>query len=105
MKKILTFVFAIVMCSCATIMRDNTQPITLNSSPEHVDIKIVNSDGLTVYEGSTPTTVNLKTSKSGYFSPERYRVYAKKKSYEDYISTIDYKISKWYWLEILFLVG
>ena len=105
MKKILAIIFLVVLCSCATIMRDNTQPITLNSSPEHVDIKIVNSDGITVFEGSTPTTVNLKTSKTGYFNPERYKVYAKKKSYEDYITTIDYKISKWYWLGNLVFGG
>ena len=96
MKKILVFICIIVMCSCATIMRDNYQPITINSSPEHVDIKIVNSDGLTVFEGSTPTTISLKTSKSGYFSPEKYTVYAKKDKYKDYQTSIDYRISNWY---------
>ena len=96
MKKILAFILVATICSCATIMRDNTQPITINSSPEHVNIKIVDSDGLTVYEGSTPTTVNLKTAKSGYFHPEKYRVYAKKDNYKEAQSTIDYRISNWY---------
>ncbi len=92
---------------CATIMRDNMEPITLNASPANVDIKIIDRNGLTVFEGQTPTTINLKTSDDGYFNPQYYTVYAHKDGYEDYQTRIDYHISGWYWANIIFggLIG
>lgn len=92
---------------CATIMRDNTEPVTLNASPTNVDIKIVDKNGLTVFEGQTPTTINLKTSTGGYFNPQHYTIYARKDGYADYQTRIDYHISGWYWANIIFggLIG
>ena len=95
------------MFGCATIMRDNVDSITLNSSPSKIDIKIVDKDGITVFEGQTPTTVNLKTSADGYFNPQYYTVYAYKDGYEDYQTRIDNHVSGWYWANIIFggLIG
>ena len=96
-----------IIVGCATIMRDNIETITLNSIPSTVDIKIVDKKGLTVFEGQTPTTINLKTSADGYFNPQYYTVYAYKKGYENYQTRIDYHISGWYWGNIIFggLIG
>ena len=96
-----------VLSNCATIMRDNVEPITLNASPTKVDIKIVDKNGITVFEGQTPTTINLKTSADGYFNPQHYTVYARKDGYEDYQTHIDYHVSGWYWANIIFggLIG
>lgn len=38
----------------------------------------MNKAGMTVFEGQTPTVVNLKTSAGGYFDPEKYTVVASK---------------------------
>ncbi len=111
MKKLLILCTVIgilpLMLGCATIMRDNIEPITLNSSPTKVNIRIVDKNGVTVFEGQTPTTINLKTSSSGYFNPQHYTVYAHKEGYEDYQTRIDYHISGWYWGNIIFggLIG
>ena len=66
MKKILAFIAIMAMCSCATIMRDNTQPISLNSSPENVNIKINGRDyqvpeGITILEAAKMVNIHIPT--------------------------------------------
>ena len=77
MKKLflgITFgIFAGILSSCATIMRENNQSIPIKSNVEKVDIKLLDKNGQTIFEGQTPTTLNLKTSQSGYFNPQKTR--------------------------------
>lgn len=100
MKKILlmlTFgIFAGMLSSCATIIRDNSQVVPINASTEKVDIKITNKKGITIFEGQTPTVVNLKTSSGGYFDPEKYTVIASKDGFATQTQVIDWNVSGWY---------
>ena len=81
----------------ATFMRDSSQTIPVYSSVEKVDIKIKNKAGLTVFEGQTPTTINLKTAvKSGYFNPEQYTIIASKDGFRTETQIIDWHVSGWY---------
>ena len=100
MKKLFLFLtmilFAGFTTSCATIMRDNNQNVPIRSNVENVNFKIKNRAGQTIMEGVTPYTVNLKTSQSGYFSPERYTVEASKAGYTPIKREIDWHVSKWY---------
>ena len=88
--------FAGALSSCATIMRDNNQSIPINASTEKVNIKIMNKAGMTVFEGQTPTVVNLKTSAGGYFDPEKYTVVASKDGFGTQTQIIDWEVSGWY---------
>ena len=45
----------------------------------------------------TPTTLDLRTSRSGYFNPEKYFIKASKNGYVTQYTPIDYHISNWYW--------
>mgnify|MGYP005968276799 FL=1 len=91
-------IFAGFLSSCATVMRDNTQTISIKSSVEEVDIKITNKDGEVVFEGQTPTTITLKTAISGgYFNPEKYTVTASKDGFKTQTTIIDWHVSGWYW--------
>ncbi len=83
MKKLFLFliigVFTATLCSCATIMKDDTQTIPIKANVDKVNLKIMNKVGETVFEGQTPTMITLKTAAGGYFNPEKYTVIASKK--------------------------
>ena len=96
MKK-LVLCFVILLTGCASIIRDNAQVVPIQSNVEEADIEITNSKGAVVYTGQTPTTVWLKPSKSGYFSPEKYMIKASKKGYTTSYTPIDWHVSNWYW--------
>ena len=71
----------LVLTGCASIIRDNTQIVPIQANVENAKIEVTNSSGAVVYSGQTPTTVYLKSSKSGYFNPEKYIIKASKDGY------------------------
>ena len=97
MKKLAIIICLFWLSGCATVMRDSNQIVPIQANVDDVNIEITNSDGAVVYSGKTPTTVQLKTAKKGYFSPETYYVKASKKGYVTQYTTIDWHISNWYW--------
>lgn len=109
MKILYRFVFVSFFCgvlaSCATVMRENSQIVPLTANTEEVNIKILNKAGNVVFEGKTPTTLSLKTSASGYFNPEKYRVVASKEGYKDEEVVIDWHVSGWYYIGNLVIGG
>ena len=50
--KILLCVLA--LSGCASIIRDGSQVVPIQSNVENVDIEVTNSQGLTIYKGKTP---------------------------------------------------
>lgn len=101
MKKIfLILMFGLVsgaLCACATIMRENSQTVPIKANVEKVDIKIINKSGDVVFEGQTPTTINLKTSANGYFNPEKYTIIASKDGFKTEKAIVDWHVSGWYY--------
>lgn len=89
-------VFTALLSSCASIMRENNQSVPIKANVDKVDFKLIDRKGQVVFEGQTPTTVNLKTSQSGYFSPQKYTVIATKEGYKPQKSVIDWHVSGWY---------
>ena len=85
------------LASCATVMRENSQTIPIKANLEKVDIKILDRHGQTVFEGQTPTTINLKTAADGYFNPQKYTVIASKDGYKTQTPVIDWHVSGWYY--------
>jgi hypothetical protein len=104
-RSLMVFIFAGLLSSCATIMRDKTQVIPFTSSVEHVNIKITDKSGRTVFEGQTPTTLTLNASSGGYFNPEQYTVTASKPGYKDQTTIVDWHVSNWYIFGNLMLGG
>ena len=109
MKKlflILTFgIFVGFLSSCATIMRENNQSIPIRANVEDVQIKITDKKGNVVFEGTTPTTINLKTSAGGYFDPQKYKITASKDGFKTQSSVIDWHVSGWYYAGNLVIGG
>lgn len=97
MKKYLSLAVVMLLLSgCASIVRDGYQSVPVQANMDNVDIEITNSQGALVYKGQAPTSVMLKTSKQGYFSPEKYTVKASKPGYATRYQTIDWHVSNWY---------
>ena len=108
MKRLNILMCFLVLTGCASIIRDNTQIVPIQANVENAKIEVTNSSGAVVYSGQTPTTVYLKSSKSGYFNPEKYIIKASKDGHATGFTTIDYHVSNWYWFgNILFggLIG
>lgn len=109
MKKIFLILaiglFSGLICSCATVMRENTQAVPFKSNVDKVNIKIMNRAGEVVFEGQTPTTITLKTSASGYFAPEKYTVIASKEGYKTETTIVDWHVSGWYYAGNLAIGG
>lgn len=97
--------FVGLLSSCATVMRENSQSIPIKANVDKVDIKLVDKNGQTVFEGQTPTTVNLKTSLNGYFNPQKYTVIASKDGYKTHTSVLDWYVSGWYYVGNLVFGG
>lgn len=102
MKKIFLIltvgIFAGLLSSCATIVRDSSQIIPITASTDKVHIKITDKTGIPVFEGEAPAMVSLKPSKGGYFSPEQYTVTATKEGYAGQTVIIDWHVSGWYYI-------
>ena len=75
MKRLNILMCFLVLTGCASIIRDNTQIVPIQANVENAKIEVTNSSGAVVYSGQTPTTVYLKSSKSGYFNPENLNIH------------------------------
>ena len=98
-------VVASVLGGCATIVRDNTQIVSVTSDTKKVNIKIANKAGHIIFEGQTPITTALKTSEGGYFDPEKYTITASKDGYSPQTVVLDWHVSGWYYIGNLALGG
>ena len=109
MKKLFLFliigVFTATLCSCATIMKDDTQTIPIKANVDKVNLKIMNKVGETVFEGQTPTMITLKTAAGGYFNPEKIYRHRLQKGYQTKESLIDWHVSGWYFAGNLVIGG
>ena len=106
MKNIYKILLCVLLLSgCASVMRDDTQIVPIQANVEGVNIEVTNSQGAVVYTGKTPTTVHLKTAKSGYFNRENYLIKASKEGYATQYTPIDSHISNWYWFGNLVFGG
>lgn len=105
MRRFLACLCVFFVSSCATIMNDNFQMVPIQANVEDADIEVSNSQGFVVYKGTAPTTIILKTSQKGYFSPETYMIKASKEGYATSFTKVDYHVSNWYWFGNILVGG
>jgi len=96
---------ALLLSGCASIVSKSSYPVTLDSSPSGAELKITDSNGTVMYEGSGPTTIALNSG-DGYFKSAAYTVEAAmdgKTSSAELRATAD----AWYFGNIIFggLIG
>lgn len=100
MHTIWVLLVSLSISSCATIFGKSKYPVTINSTPNAANITITNKKGDTVFNGTAPAVVTLKSSR-GYFKKESYIVRLSAPGYSEKIFPIDFIISDFYFGNIL----
>lgn len=95
-KLLVVIVITHLFPSCASIVSTSKYPISLHSNPTSVDVVIMNQKKQLVYEGKTPTVVELKSG-TGYFKAASYQVTFKKEGFETRTFPINSDIDMWYY--------
>ena len=100
LMKTLTRLFALcalvmAVSSCATIFTATKYPVAFNTTPEGAGITIENREGKVIFEGTTPTTVKLKSS-AGYMKKEEYKITFTKDGYAQKVVHISAELDGWY---------
>lgn len=90
----------VALSSCSSIVGKSDYNVVIDSSPSSANYLITDRNGQKVSSGTTPSTVNLKSS-AGYFKGESYTVVFTKAGYEDSSYNLRSSLSGWYWGNIL----
>lgn len=85
---------------CATIFGKSNYDIAINSNPVGAALSIVDKSGKEIYKGTTPATVNLKSS-AGYMSKAEYQLKFDLEGHEQKVVTLTSKLNGWYFGNIL----
>jgi hypothetical protein len=92
--------------SCATIIKQGTGTVSVQSQPSGLDFVVKDSEGNVAGSGVTPGSVKLQTG-NGYFRPATYTIQTKRGGKVVGEQTITSNVSGWYFGNILIggLVG
>ncbi|HYF30321.1 MAG TPA: hypothetical protein VD993_04325 [Chitinophagaceae bacterium] len=109
MKKFLLPVslFTVLICaSCASIVSKSIYNVRLASSPSEATVQVFDKMGREIFNGTTPTQVELKSG-AGYFKKAEYIIKYSKEGYLTKEVTISADINGWYFGNIVFggLIG
>ena len=103
MKNLLFTLFAALVLfasSCASIVSYSNYPMTINTTPSNLAISVTNRDGVEVYRGKSPATINLKSG-AGFFKAAQYFVKVEGAGFDAKIYPIDTELDAWYFGNIL----
>ncbi len=81
---------------CASIIGEPTQMVSINSSPDGANIANTDEKGMSVFKGTTPTTVTLQKADGSYFGGKTYALTISKDGFGSQIITIDSSPNGWY---------
>lgn len=90
--------------SCASLFSESSYPVRINSEPAGADFRVENRMGDVVSTGTTPTTVNLRSS-MGYFTREEYKVIVVDSEGMEHIQQITFHVDGWYYAGNFFIGG
>lgn len=94
-------VLLVGLTSCASMFSSSHYPVTIESSPSEAQFSIADRDGRTVYQGVTPSTVELSAS-AGFFRSAQYTVTFQLDGYKELTLPIRSSIDGWYFANIAF---
>lgn len=89
-----------VLEGCASIFSKSTYPFYINTSPTNANVVIRNSDGVEIFSGTSPATVDLKAS-DGFFKRANYTVNVFMDGYDPKTLPINFKVDGWYFGNLL----
>jgi hypothetical protein len=86
---------------CASLVGGTHRDVVLRSNPEGAKVTVVNAQGVTVAEGVTPFTANLRKGKA-YFAGQHYTLMFRKEGFCDMQQQVESTVSGWYFGNLLF---
>ena len=109
MKRLYTpfILFALLTCaSCASIVSKSYYNVSLKSSPDTARVQVFDRDGREIFNGITPTEVELRSG-AGYFKRAEYTIKYTKEGFQSKEILIFADINGWYFGNIVFggLIG
>lgn len=100
MKKTALWLVSCIVCitlivGCATIMKGSDQQIKINSTPTAAKVIVKSTDGMVIFDGTTPATVKLSKKKE-------YIVTVTMEGYKESTANITKQgIEGWFWGNII----
>jgi hypothetical protein len=82
---------------CATLMSGEYQRVTIQSNPSEASIRILNSDGMDIYNSRTPAATVLKKG-NGFLQGAKYMVILEKEGYKKQRIVLRSTANGWYLL-------
>lgn len=97
---------AAMLSGCATILEDESKPVSIRTNPAGASFTITDREGKIISSGRTPQQVTLRNG-AGYFKQGIYQINVSKEGYDDAAAELSPGISGWYFGNILFggLIG
>lgn len=96
MKLLPIILMAMSITGCASIMGDKTQTLPIDIQPEGSKITVKDNSGMTVYAGTSPTTVTLNKSDGSYFGKKNYTIFAENDGYTPQSIPVTESVNGWY---------
>lgn len=96
MNKLFLFATLLSLQGCATLVGSSTQRVAITSVPPGADVKIVDEDGATTFQGQTPADVILPKSTGHYFGGKSYTVTLAKQGFATQTVDVVHHLSNWY---------
>lgn len=92
--------------SCASIVSRSNWPLAVNTNPSGAKVEITDRKGYTVYNGTSPMIVKLKSG-AGFFSKQSYTIKLSLEGYNEKIIPVQCDLNGWYFGNIVFggLIG
>jgi len=90
---------------CASIVAGGDQKINIASDPSEASVKVIDADGMTVFNSQTPAVAILKKG-DGFFKGASYRIRIEKQGYKPQEVVLQSSLNAgWYLLGNLFIGG
>jgi hypothetical protein len=95
----------ISFAGCASIVAGGDQKVSIASDPSEASVKVLDSNGMTVFNSQTPAVAILKKG-DGFFKGASYRIRIEKQGYKPQEVVLQSSLNAgWYLLGNLFIGG
>jgi hypothetical protein len=85
----------VLLPGCATVLSKSTYPLSITTTPGRADVRIINQDGLLLFQGSTPLTIPLAAS-AGFFRKAHYQITLSRQGYMPQTFSLKATLDGWY---------
>jgi hypothetical protein len=95
-KFLLLLALPFFLSGCAALVGNESEPVTIESTPSQVAFMVTDGQGNIVAQGTTPQTVRLKKSDGSYFGKINYTLTLRQYGYNTSSIPLEYRLSRWY---------